>query len=165
MYLIYTFLWSSILIITCTLRFQIHCVSKKRKVTKKRRFVAPWPNHFACRTFIPRVVFLNLVRCWSHIWLYRGWIRKRLAMVMTGKSSAFLLHCVKSVLIHSYSGPYFPAFRLNMETYFISLCIQSKFRKMLTLITLNTDTFYAVLVSYVKITKHTNTQGRFKNMY
>ena len=122
-YLIYIFLWSSILIITCTLRFQIHCVSKKRRVTKKRGFVPPWPNHFACRTFIPGVVCLNSVHCWSHIWLYGGWIPKRLAMAMTWKSSAFLLHCVKSVRIHSHSGPHFPAFRLNMETYFISLCI------------------------------------------
>ena len=29
------------------------------------------------------------------------------------KSSSYSLHCVKSVRIASYSGPYFPAFRLN----------------------------------------------------
>ena len=43
------------------------------------------------------------------------------------------LHCVKSVRIRSYSGPYFPAFGLNTG-------------KMRTRITLNTDTFYAVFV-------------------
>ena len=32
-------------------------------------------------------------------------------------------HCLKSVLIRSYSGPYFPAFGLNAERYGVSLCI------------------------------------------
>ena len=40
-------------------------------------------------------------------------------------------HCVKSVLIRSYSGPHFPAFGLNAG-------------KMKTRITPNTDTFYSV---------------------
>ena len=35
----------------------------------------------------------------------------------------FILHCVKSVCIRSYSGPYFPAFRLNTERYSVSLRI------------------------------------------
>ena len=51
-----------------------------------------------------------------------------------------LSHCVKSVRIRSYSGPYFPAFRLN---------IQSECGKIWTRITLNTDTFHAVSVSLV----------------
>ena len=55
-------------------------------------------------------------------------------------------HCVKSVRIRSYSGPYFPAFGLNMERYSVSLHIQSKYGKMLTRITPNMDTFYAVNV-------------------
>ena len=29
-----------------------------------------------------------------------------------------IIHCVKNVRIRSYSGPYFPAFELNTETYF-----------------------------------------------
>ena len=33
----------------------------------------------------------------------------------------FYIHSVKSVLIQSFSGPYFPAFKLNMERYNISL--------------------------------------------
>ena len=51
---------------------------------------------------------------------------------------------VKSVRIRSYSGPYFPAFGLNTERNFLSLCIQSKCAKMRIGITLNRDTFYAV---------------------
>ena len=50
----------------------------------------------------------------------------------------------KSVRIRSYSGPYFPAFGLNTEKYFLSLCIQSKCAKMRIGITLNRDTFYPV---------------------
>ena len=38
-------------------------------------------------------------------------------------------HCVKSVRIRSYSGPYFAAFGLNRERYFVSLRIQSECRK------------------------------------
>ena len=34
------------------------------------------------------------------------------------------VHCVKSVRIRSYSGPYFPAFRLNTERYSVSLRIK-----------------------------------------
>ena len=37
--------------------------------------------------------------------------------------------CVKSVRIRSYSGPYFAAFGLNRERYFVSLCILSECRK------------------------------------
>ena len=51
---------------------------------------------------------------------------------------------MKSVHIRSYSGPDFPALGLNIESYEVSLCIQSKCGKMRTRITLNTDIFYAV---------------------
>ena len=53
-------------------------------------------------------------------------------------------HCVKSVFIQSYSGPYFPAFGLNTERYGVSLRIQSECGKIRTRITPNTDTFHAV---------------------
>ena len=36
-----------------------------------------------------------------------------------------LKHCGKSVRIRSFSGSHFPAFKLNMERYGISLRIQS----------------------------------------
>ena len=53
-------------------------------------------------------------------------------------------HCVKSVRIRSYSGPYFPAFRLNAERYGVSIRIQSECGKIRTRIIPNTDTFHTV---------------------
>ena len=50
--------------------------------------------------------------------------------------------------IRSFSGPYFPAFRLNTEKYSVSLLIKSEYRKMRTRKTQNTDTFHAVLRSH-----------------
>ena len=49
----------------------------------------------------------------------------------------YKFHCVKSVRIRSYSGPYIPAFGLS---------IQSECGKIRTRITPNTDTFYAVCI-------------------
>ena len=54
-------------------------------------------------------------------------------------------HCLKSVLIRSYSGLHFPTFGLNTERYSVSLRIQSKYGKMQTRINTNTGTFHAVL--------------------
>ena len=69
-------------------------------------------------------------------------------------------HCVKSVRIQSYSGPYFPAFGLNTERYSerysVSLRIQSECEKIQARITPNTDTFYAV--THIL---HTSSSGYF----
>ena len=63
-----------------------------------------------------------------------------------------LRHCVKSVRIRSFSGPYFPSFGLNTERYGASLRIQFECGEIRTRITSNTDTFYAVkLPSYQSI--------------
>ena len=53
-------------------------------------------------------------------------------------------HCLKSVCIRSFSGPYFPAFGLNTGRYCVSLRIQSECGKIWTRETPNTDTFYAM---------------------
>ena len=52
------------------------------------------------------------------------------------------IHSIKSVRIRSYSGLHFPSFGLNTET----LRIESECGKMQTRITLNTDTFHAVMI-------------------
>ena len=57
-------------------------------------------------------------------------------------------HCVKIVRIRSYSGPYFPAFGLNMERYSAHHHIQSECGKIRTRITLYTITFYALIVAH-----------------
>ena len=58
--------------------------------------------------------------------------------------SACQRHYVESVCIRSFSGPHFLALGLNTDIYSVSLRIQSKFGKMKTRKTPNTDTFYAV---------------------
>ena len=60
------------------------------------------------------------------------------------------IHCVKIVRIWSYSGPYFPAFGLNTERYFVSLSVQSECGKIRTRITPNADTFYAVIAKQIE---------------
>ena len=52
---------------------------------------------------------------------------------------------MKSARIKSFSGPYYPAFGLNTETYYVNLRIQSEWRDMQTRKTPNTDTFYVAL--------------------
>ena len=61
-------------------------------------------------------------------------------------STQVTFHCVKSVCIRSYSGPHFPAFRLNTERYRVSFRIQSECGKMRIRITLNAGIFYAVFL-------------------
>ena len=59
-----------------------------------------------------------------------------------------LCHCLKSVRIRSFSGPYFAAFRLNREINSVNLHIQSECEKMRTRKTPNTDTFYVVYLGH-----------------
>ena len=54
--------------------------------------------------------------------------------------SKFCFHCVKSIFIRSFSGPYFPTFPPNTEGYSVSLRIQSECGKIRTTKTPNTDT-------------------------
>ena len=49
-----------------------------------------------------------------------------------------------SVRIRGFSSPYFPSFELGTEIFSANLCIQSKYGKIRTRKTLNTDTFYTV---------------------
>ena len=56
----------------------------------------------------------------------------------------YTILCVKSVRIQSFSGPYFPTFRLNTERYSVSLHIQSECEKLLTWKTPNTEIFHAL---------------------
>ena len=52
-----------------------------------------------------------------------------------------LIHCVKTVRVRRFSGPYFPPFVLNTERYSVSLHIQSECGKIRTRKTTNTDNF------------------------
>ena len=53
------------------------------------------------------------------------------------------LHCIKSVRIRSFSGPYFRAFGLNTEIYFVDLRFQTECGNIRPE-TSNTDTFHAL---------------------
>ena len=55
------------------------------------------------------------------------------------------VHCIKSVRILSFSGPYFPAFGLNTEIYGVNLRVQSKCGKMRVRKTRNMGTFHKVV--------------------
>ena len=79
-------------------------------------------------------------------------LKPSLSMVKIEKSSKNgdqlqYTHCVKSIRIRSYSGPYFPAFGLNTERYSVSLRIQPERRKMLCRITPKTDAFHEVYIT------------------
>ena len=77
---------------------------------------------------------------------FQIWTRKSI-----GLNNFYDKHCAKSVHIWSCSGPYFPAFGLNMEPYSASLPIQSECGKIRTIMRLgqlisdsNTDIFHTV---------------------
>ena len=59
-------------------------------------------------------------------------------------NSASDKHCVKSVRVRSFSGPYFPAFGQNTEKYGVSVRIESEDGKIRFRKTPNTDNFQAV---------------------
>ena len=66
-------------------------------------------------------------------------------------SSSF--HCLKNVHYQSFSGPHFPVFGLNTETYSLNLRIQSECRKMRNRKSPNTNTFYKVFSYFVSLYK------------
>ena len=61
-----------------------------------------------------------------------------------------------------FSGPYFPAFGMNTEKYGVSLCIQSKCRKIRTRKTPNTDIFQAVELVWPKKQHHLKSWVKLK---
>ena len=67
-----------------------------------------------------------------------------------------IIHCIKSVRIRNFSGPYFPAFGLNMARYYVSPHIQFKCGEIPTRKTPNTDTFHAVIVNLLLLCCHLN---------
>ena len=74
------------------------------------------------------------------------------------------VHCVKSVHIQSFCGPYFPVFGLTTERYSVYLCIQSERGKTQTRKTPSTGTFRA-LVHYIKDTRIRENAGQRKPVF
>ena len=73
-------------------------------------------------------------------------MRRKLSIANKVHTMCYKNNCVKCACIRSFSGPYFSAFRLNIERYRIFLRIQYKCGKIQTRKTPNTDTFHAVNV-------------------
>ena len=71
------------------------------------------------------------------------------------------IHCVKSVLIRSFSSPYFSTSRLNTERCSVSLRIQSKIQTRKTPIT---DTFCAV-IGFMIICKIWGKKDKFRKTW
>ena len=95
---------------------------------------------------LKRIVLSDIPRLGKFKWKRR--IQKTRVQI-SGNTPTIAFHCVKSVRIRGYSGAYFPAFGLNTKRYPVPLCIQSKYGKMRTKITLNTDTFYAAFTTLI----------------
>ena len=91
------------------------------------------------------------------VWSCRKWLEKKAKAnfkihdVINCETNKYKIHihCVQSIRIRSYSGPHFPAFELNTDSYSVSLCIQSEFGKMRTRITPSTGTFHAVISQFI----------------
>ena len=111
----------------CLARFRVHICDKKMK-------------------FRVKILISHLV------WVPEFWLGPVL-LVSISKARVYVppisidcnVHWVKSARVRSCSGPYFPAFGLNMERYWVSLDIQSECGKIWTRIIPNTDTFHAVV--------------------
>ena len=108
-------------------------------------------NSNFCFTFFTFVIQLSS----SHFDWTKQVIRFRFNFMLSNFmiiiSSSF--HCLKNVHYQSFSGPHFPVFGLNTETYPLNLRIQSECRKMRTRISPNTNTFYKVFSYFVSLYK------------
>ena len=76
-----------------------------------------------------------------------SWVIKKNQHILPSKLESQTLSLRKSVRIRNYSGRHFPEFGLNKERYGVSLRIQSKYGKIRTRTTLNTDTFHALYIA------------------
>ena len=91
--------------------------------------------------FLSIIVFFSCSCC--NFFVRGGSNDFRFFPILIGK-----IHCVKSVRIRSYSGPYFLAFGLYTERHGVSLHIQSECGKIRTRITRNIDTFHEVISEF-----------------
>ena len=85
------------------------------------------------RKYQPSQVFDTLIIVdignYEIIWLYINNVNQGNVInndYLNDNSNTDNSHCVKSVRIRSFSGPYFPAFGRNTERYSLSLHIQSE---------------------------------------
>ena len=111
---------------------------KKRASFMKKRGVSHYIILLYCE--ISLSVLLSTVKCFIRYLFSLYYCFTCFVSIGIAKAK----YRVKSVRIRSYSGRYFPAFRLNTERHFVYLHIQYEYGKIRTRITPNTDSFYAV---------------------
>ena len=101
-------------------------------------------SHLLKKSLMKNVVFLWMQTSLTEITNFKKYIHLSIN-VSVFKIVVFVIrndfHCMKSLQIRSFSGPYFPLFGLNTVIYSANLLIQSEFREIKTLYL---DTFYAV---------------------
>ena len=120
-------------------------------------FINSNSNYSTLRCFAGLVKKVNSkdTRIKSLIWLKLVVTTPKLihiGVMLISKLRIFLvLHCVKSVRIWSFSGPYFPAYGRNTERYSVALRIQAECGKIWTRKHPNTYTFYAVLIKKYEV--------------
>ena len=76
-------------------------------------------------------------------------LKIRVAVIQEPLNLFGMQHCVKSIRIQSFSGPYFLVFGLHTERYSVSLRMQSKCEKIRTKKTPNTVTFHAMQINWL----------------
>ena len=67
------------------------------------------------KNLVPIPILASLAQSWDIIFFFKICFCQPLD----------IMHCMKSVRIRSFSGPYFPAFGLNTDRYSVSLRIQN----------------------------------------
>ena len=122
------------------------CIASKN-VTKASRRGRP---EMFCKKSVPE----NFV--WDPKFLRKSILKKIWERMLLEDSEVFKTfskdyggnhtHCVKSVRVRSFFGPYFLVFELNTERYGVSLFIQFKCRKIWTRKTPNTGTSLEVII-------------------
>ena len=109
------------------------CVDKRKNA---QVLLFRWPNHprykKAIYSWKPLTIFANR-------YIFDVWLGSEYAAGISCTT-----HCVRSAPSRSFSGPYFPVFRLNTERYTVcGKLMQSEWGKTQTRLTPDTDTFYA----------------------
>ena len=124
----------------------------------------PWP----CKNFMMKHFFDNIYALFANVHLFGLLYNTTLLLLLEkfGNMTLYIfkctkmlfwvkgpnhqtMYCVKSVSVWSYTGSYFPGFRLNTERYQLYLRIQSESRKIRSRITPNRDTFHLVIFKVV----------------
>ena len=101
---------------------RVHPFSMYAKFSEKLTFLTSWYAHICVRSRGLKILVLQkIVRTYLNGWSHIGQ-----RVCHPDINSYILRHCMKSVQIRDFSGPFFLTFGLNTERYSVSLHIQSQ---------------------------------------